>query len=189
MPAYIIRTDKNVANERWLLDIANGLVTLTTPDGRVLIEWSAAEAARAVEFPSFFKSVKYTGFNVAGHGVYRFSIDAASLRALRAFVDRGIVAGGRGAIRSRLLRAIAESAGGCIITVLGVILTCVTVREVATGESLTHGESHPAGVVTAIVGFAMLCHGVYGIWHYFQLDRLDRSDSRNSLEESNARRG
>lgn len=177
MPFWIVRKDKSGMNEPWQLDFANGLLTLTTPRDGVLVEWSPTEAARAVELPSFLHSVKYTGFNVADHGIYRFGMDSVSLTALRAFVNRGIAAGGSRAIRARLRRAILESVAGFAMACGGIVLTYVTFQEVTTGQSMTNGDSHPAGVVTAIVGVALLCHGIYGIWNFVQLQKLQQAEA------------
>ena len=93
MSIAIVRRDKGGNNERWLLDMGDATVTLTSPDGRILLEWSPEDVANAVQLPSFSRNIKHTGFRVANRGLYQFSMDAASLKQLRAFANRGIAAG------------------------------------------------------------------------------------------------
>jgi hypothetical protein len=40
-----------------------------------------------------------------------------------------------------------------------------------TGESVT-GGSHPVGAITMLVGFGLLCRGIYGFRQYSQLKKL-----------------
>jgi hypothetical protein len=174
MAVPIIRQDKHGRNERWALDIQDALVILITPDGRVLVEWTPEQVASAVQFPSFSKSIKYAGFNVAGHGWYQFSIDSASMKQLRAFANRGIAATGPAAVRSVLTKAILACLGGAALLSFGVFALCITVGEARTGQSATNGTPHPIGLVGSLAGIALICRGIYGFRQYSQLKKLDR---------------
>ena len=172
MNAIVIRQDKAGINERWMLDIGDAFVTLAARDGRILLRWSAEDVSRGVQFPSFSKSIKYTGFNVAGWGVCKFSMDAVILKQLRAFANRGIVASGPAAVKAVLRTATLTCAGGLALFICGVVCLCITVSEVTTGTSATNGNPHPVGFVTMMVGFAIMCRGVYGFYQYSQLKKL-----------------
>ena len=172
MSIAIVRRDKGGNNERWLLDMGDATVTLTSPDGRILLEWSPEDVANAVQLPSFSRNIKHTGFRVANRGLYQFSMDAASLKQLRAFANRGIAARGPDAARSILRRAILTCAGGLVVLCAGVIYLSITVYEMTTDKSVIGGDPHIVGLVTSLVGFGILCRGIYGIYHYSQLKKL-----------------
>jgi hypothetical protein len=171
MPVAVIRQDKAGRNQQWILDIGAEWVVLATSDGQPIVQWDAAMVSQGVQFPSFSKSIKYAGFSVPGHGIYSFSMDAATLKQLRAFANRGIAAGGPEAIRSVLRNAILTLAAGLALVVFGTVLAIVTIRDFATDDSGAKGK-HPAGFVTVIIGFAILCRGTYGLYHYSQLKKL-----------------
>jgi hypothetical protein len=173
MPVPVIRQDSAGRNQQWMLDVGQERVTLSTPNGQPILEWDSATVSQAVQFPSFSKSIKYTGFTLPRQGTFQFSMDAATLKQLRAFANRGIAASGPQAIRSVLRNAILTVSGGLALLVGGTVLALITVRELATGNSVTNGP-HPAGFITAIVGFAILCRGIYGLYHYSQLRKLSQ---------------
>jgi hypothetical protein len=50
-------------------------------------------------------------------------------------------------------------------------MAAITITEFRTGKSVT-GGSHPMGFVTAIVGFGVLCRGLYGFYQFSQLKKL-----------------
>jgi hypothetical protein len=172
MPSPIIRQDKGGKNERWLLEVGDSIVRLTAPDRRILLEWSPEIAANAVLFPSFSRNIKYTGFNVAGRGLYQFSMDGASLKKLRALANRGVAARGPDAARTILRKAIITCAAGLAVLCAGAIFLSITIYEVTTDKSVTDGNPHIVGLVTTLVGFGMLCRGIYGIYQYSQVKKL-----------------
>lgn len=170
MAVAITRQDKSGKGERWMLDIGGDLVTLTTPAGVVLLRWSPPDVANAVQFPSFSKSIKYTGFNVAGQGMYAFDIDPATLKQLRQFANRGIAGQGPEAIKSVLRNAILTSLGGFALMCFGLVALTVTILE-ASGK-MESGGRHPLGFISTLVGLAILCRGLYGFRQYSQLKQL-----------------
>jgi hypothetical protein len=172
MPVYIHRQDKRGRGEQWLLHLGDSLITLVGPQGQVLLEWTPQHAANGVQFPSFSKSIKFVGFNIANVGMLQFAIDPATVKALRAFANRGIAARGPQAVRSVLHRAILTCAGGAALLCMGGIFLAITVYELSTGKSATIGNPHIVGFVTAISGLAILCRGIYGLYQYSQLKKL-----------------
>lgn len=168
MATPVIRQDKSGRGEPWFIDINDAAVTLTLPNGQVFIKWGPAEVLRAVQFPSFSKSIKYVGFNVAERGRFDFALDRGSLKKLRALANRGIAAGGPGAIRSHLVKAILTVILGLFFLFGGLVFFFVTMYEVSTGTSLTNSP-HIVGLATSIAGFAILCRGIYMLMQYSQL--------------------
>jgi hypothetical protein len=177
MPAYITRQDKPGRGEQWVLNIGDSVTTLIKPDGQPLLEWTPAQVEQGVEFPSFSKSIKYVGFNVAAQGMLQFAVDAATVKALRGFANRGIASRGPEAVRSVLHKAIATSLVGAAVLCAGIVFLAITIHEIATDKSDTNGSPHRVGFITAIVGFAILCRGIYGFYHYSQLKQLAGSQS------------
>jgi hypothetical protein len=172
MPTPITRQDQNGKHERWSIEIGDDLVTLTTPDGRTLLEWAPENVSNSVRFPSFSRNIKYVGFRVAGRGLHEFSLDSATARKLRDFADRAILARGPQAVQSILRSAILTSAAGLTVFCTGAAFLSITIYELATDKSLTDGRPHIVGLVTTLVGVAILCRGIYTFHHYSRLKRL-----------------
>jgi hypothetical protein len=49
------------------------------------LRWTPAQVAQSVHFPSFSKSIKYPGFQVAKKGIFQFSMDATAVKRLTPF--------------------------------------------------------------------------------------------------------
>jgi hypothetical protein len=171
VPETIIRQDGGGKFEQWQAELTADLVTLWTPSGKVLLQWPPATVAKSVRFPSFSKSIKYVGFYTAD-GVYQFSLNGAQLKALRLLADRGMAAAGPKAARSILTKAILWSVFGFAFMCLGIVMLTITVHEVATNTSDTNGSPHPVGFVSSLVGFAVLCRGIYGFIRYSRVKKL-----------------
>lgn len=173
MPVPVLRQDKAGKNERWSLDVGADLMTLTSPAGQALLQWTPGDVSGFVVFPSFSRSIKYTCFRTS-QGVYEFSMDGPTLKSLRAFANRGIAAAGPAAIRSVFSRAIIWTAVGLVVMCGGISMAAITVHEVTTGDSVTSGP-HPVGFISALVGLAILCRGLYGFRQYAQIKKLARA--------------
>lgn len=171
MPSQIIREDKAGKGELWTLDIGDEFVVLTQPGGQQFLRWTPAQVNLAVLFPSFSKSIKYTGFQTANQGMYLFNLDGATAKELRHFANRAIAAGGPKAIRAVLVKAVLTSFLGLAVLALGVVALSITITELSTGKSAT-GQSHPIGVVTTLVGLAIFCRGLFYLRQFFQLRKL-----------------
>ncbi len=173
MHVVVVRRDKGSSGEQWHLDVGDSLVTLSTPDGQAMLQWTPVEVSQAVTFPSFSQSIKYTGFDVAGAGYFSFDIDSNARHALRAFANRGIAAGGPAAIRKVMWTALLTTLGGVVVFGLGLVALTRTIQDLnGTSDTAGGGSSHPVGVVTTLVGLGIFCRGVYGLIQYMRLRDL-----------------
>jgi uncharacterized membrane protein YgdD (TMEM256/DUF423 family) len=154
-------------------------MTLTSPSGQVFLEWPPETVLRAVQFPSFSKSIKYVGFHVADQGHYAFALDRASLKRLRALANRGIATSGPAAVRAVLRKAILTSLLGLLLFCGGLVFLCITIYEVTTGQSVT-GSEHIVGSATTLTGFGILCSGIYKFYQYSQLKKLARETAQKA---------
>ena len=173
MPVPVLRQDKAGKNEQWSLDVGADVTTLTSPTGQVLLQWTPADVSRFAVFPSFSRSIKYTCFRTS-QGVYEFSMDGPTLKSLRTFANRGIAAAGPRAIRSVFSRAIIWTAVGFVLMCGGISISIITMHELTTGQSETSGP-HPVGFISALVGLAVLCRGLYGFRQYAQIKKMARA--------------
>ena len=171
--AWIIRQDPAGVGEQWQMNVGAEFVTLAAPSGHLLLQWTPTDVDKGVQFPSFSKSIKYTGFNVVGRGSYQFAIDSGAMKLLRAFANRGIAARGPQAIRQVFRNALLTTLGGAALFIYGICMLVFTVLE-ATTDRPTIGR-HPIGFITSIFGLAILCRGLFGLQQYKQLKKLGTS--------------
>lgn len=180
MSVYVIRQDKYGRGERWTLAIGDFAVTLVQPDGEPLLEWTPEQAADGVQFPSFSKSIKYVGFNASHMGMFQFAMGRETVKALRAFANRGIAARGPEALRTVFYIAVLGCIFGTILLCVGTLLFVLGIYGTITGKFASSGTDHITFMV-AITGFAILCRGIYGFYQYSQLRKLTNAQAGGAV--------
>lgn len=176
MPTYIIRQDKYGRGERWVLDMGDSALTLVRPNGQPLLEWTPEQVTDGVQFPSFSQSIKYVGFDVPNLGTIQFAMDPATVKAMRAFANRGIAARGPEAVRSVFHIAVLSCIFGAILLCVGTVLFVFAIYGTITGKFASSSNEHVTFMI-AISGFAILCRGIYGFYQYAQLKKLSNAQN------------
>lgn len=174
MQAYIVRQDKYRRGERWVLNIGDSALTLVRPGGQPLLEWTPEQVADRVQFPSFSQSIKYVGFDVPNIGTIQFSVDRATVKAMRAFANRGVAARGPEAVRTVFHTAVLSCLVGAILLCVGTVLFILATYQIIAGRSVGGVTDHVTFLI-ALSGFAILCRGMYGFYQYAQLKKLSNA--------------
>jgi hypothetical protein len=160
--------NKEQTGQMWTLDLGKETVVLTDHEGKVAIEFPAAEATGRFQFPSFSQSIKW--FGVANdQGIWTFDVPKVDLTLIKGYVDRSIVTAGPEAIAGVRASAIRTMLIGAACTAGGIV---ITVGSYAAAAQKPEGGKYTITHGLIIVGIIMFVKGVYGWFQYTRLQGL-----------------
>lgn len=147
------------------LDPIEITLSLITPDGQAVAEFTPAQAAETFRFPSFSQSTKYLAVPV-GETHLEFDLAKREMGEVRSFVDLNTLASGPEGIAKLRMKGYRDIAIGLGAIVLGVGLTVMSYMAAASNPN---GGKYWVTYGFVIYGLISAGRGVYHLNHAAKL--------------------
>lgn len=160
--------DKDRKGESWTLDLDGDPVTVTAPDGQVMMSLPPDVVVKFFQLPSFSESIKYFSIQF-GTQLRSFDVSKEDLKQIKALINRSLAAAGPeaiAAVKKKAIRDVLIGVGGIIAGIGLTVAGFVVAAQKPEGDKVTI----TFGLV--IFGLVMVGKGIYGFQQYRQLTKM-----------------